>query len=186
MSLDPKRLAAVFFIPHQRTKASLMELLEKADATQISPATDNTQMVDCVWAGWNCKGYAEDLSDYRVLYIYFWQSDFLANLGDNIKPIEQDGLYKLVKTFESTCTKLVPEVAFIITHLWQANIDFVRNRERMIRTKDTEGLLSEYFGALYIEDEICKFITRDLQNRDTLKTNSGVIIFAGKDDSRWF
>ena len=186
MELDPKRLTAIFFISGNRGKASLMHLLQQAGATQISLSDDGTEMADCFWATWSCKGYISDLPNHKSLHIYFWQSDFLENLDDVVKPVEQDSLSNLIEAFESACNILLPEAALIATHVWQVSLDLIHRYELMISVRDIEALLKEHFGLLYLENKASTNAVTSLDDRDILKTGSGLMIFAGDGSSRWF
>lgn len=185
MDVDSKRLAAVFFLTGDHAQAPLRESLTIAGAVHISAPAPVTQLVDCQWAGWQCQGYVDTREAYRVLYIFFWQSDFLDDLDEDAKPLDQDGLQALIRAFRGACDALTPLTAVILTHLWQADIDAARRLEPVVLSKDVNTLIEEHFGALYLDDQARQYITTAYDERDVIKTQSGIIIFAGQGEDRW-
>ena len=194
MSLETKRLAAVFFIPRQGGEMQSKKLLEIAGATNISivPATlsDRSGLVNCQWAGMACKAYLDELSYHHLLEIYFWQSDFLELLSEKEEPIplDADEALPLAQAFKHSCEALSSEVAFLLTHLDQAKHDFILSREWMVLAKEANGLADERFGLLYLNEEVSEYWTshslRD--DRDSLPISKGKLVFAGRGSSRWF
>lgn len=194
MSLETKRLAAVFFIPLQGEEMPIKNLLEIAGATDISivPSTlsDRSELVDCRWAGMSCKVYLDELPYHQLLEIYFWQLDFLALLPENNAsvPLNKDRAFPIAQAFKRACEDLAPEVAFLVTHMDQAQRDFILSREWMILAKEANGLADEHFGLLYLNEEVSKYWTphpsRD--DRDSLPISSGKLVFAGRGSSRWW
>jgi hypothetical protein len=192
MSVEQKRLAGVFFIPRGRD-LSIEELLRKAGAEDISApsvSSDPSGLLDCKWAGMYCKASLDSLSKHQVLQIYFWQSSFLALLNEESAdiPLERDGALPLALSFRDACEALSPEVAFLVTHQWQANRDVVLSREWKVLTKDANELANERFGLLYLDEDIGQYWTYipRLDNRDSLPVSKGLLVFAGQGSSRWY
>jgi hypothetical protein len=194
MSLEPKRLAAAFFIPRQGDDLPIEKLLEMAGASNISifsaTLSDGSGLVDCRWAGMSCQSYLDELPYHQLLEIYFWQSDFLELLSEEDDPIalDADEALPLAQAFKHSCEALSPEVAFLVTHLDQAQRDFILSREWMVLAKEANGLADERFGLLFLNEEVSKYwISHPLRDdRDSLPISSGKLVFAGRGSSRWF
>jgi hypothetical protein len=193
MNTEPKLLAALFFIPRQSEKLSIKPLLQTAAATDISLISvipsDRSGLVDCTWAGMACKAYLDQLSYHHLLQIYFWQSQFLELLPEEeVVPLNQDPSFSLAQAFKSACEALDPDVAFIATHLDQAQRDFILEQEWIVLAQEANRLADTRFGLLYLNGEVSQYWTshplRD--DRDSLPISSGKLVFANRGASRWF
>ena len=188
MSVEPKRLAAAFFLPRGERDLTLEELLRAAGVTpsaagRPTPDYDPSGLIDCLWAGLTCRAGVFNLEYHQLFVIYFWQSSFLEMLGG---PSDADSL---VAAFRDACEALAPEVAFIVTHLDQADIDWILDREAAVLSKDANLLAGERVGLLYLNEEVSSYWTPNpvRDDRDSVPVASGRMVFAGRGDfSRWF
>jgi len=183
VSVEPKRLAAIFFVPRMVQDPTIAQLLEWAGATDIRPpATDDrSRFYDCHWAAMACKAYLDNQLYHHVLQIYFFQSEFFDL-------IEEHGGDAVVQAFTRTCEALKPDAAFFATHLDQAQRDRILSLEPLVLGKDANGLSDQRFGLLYLDRRIGQHLDHHplRDDRDTIQTASGELFFAGRGDARWF
>lgn len=185
MSVDPKRLAAVFFIPRTSGDMPLERLLHIAGASEVGLTAvicDSSGLVDCLWAGLYCKGFADNLPQHQVLQIYFWQSSFLELAA------QKDNAYPLALAFRDACEALSPDVAFIVTHLDQAQHEWILTKEALVLNKDANALADERLGLLYFNKEIIQHWSHSSlwTDREDVPVNSGRLVFSGLSSTRWF
>ncbi|MCP2728754.1 hypothetical protein [Limnofasciculus baicalensis] len=103
-------------------------------------------------------------------------------------PITSDPTLPIALVFKQACENLLPEAAFIATHIYDSELDWILDREWMILAKDATALADERFGLLYLNEEISQYWIHHPQRdeRDNLPVASGKLVFAGRDDLRWF
>ncbi len=193
MSMEPQHLAAAFFGPRHGPDRSLADLLQRAGATDCVPWTPapGQEWLGCRWAGLSCHAYVVDRPAYQVLVIRFWQSDFLALLpAEDPLALAADPTLPLAEAFRAACVALVPVAAFLVTHLDQADPDWLMGREPAITAGDADDLLNEGLGLLYLSAALQRQLSNapDPAKYDTLPVADGLLVFAGSGDaySRWF
>jgi hypothetical protein len=107
---------------------------------------------------------------------------------DSLIPLEEDPTMQIALTFKVACETLLPEVAFIPTHVYDSELKWILDREWMVLAMDATTLASERFGLLYLNEEISSMWVHEplLDGRDSLPINNGLLIFAGRGRLRWF
>jgi hypothetical protein len=194
LSIEPKRLAAVFFISRCGAPANLEEALHLAGASSVvvNAVGSDTPFVEarCEWAGMTCVARMHALLQHDVLEIRFWQSDFLAHLDERREPVplEVDGALSVALTFREACESLQPTFAFLVTHLSDATTESILSREVLILVNDANALADARLGLLYLGPEIAQQWTPNpvRDDRDSLPVSSGRLVFAGRGWGRWF
>ncbi len=152
----------------------------------------------CQWAGLiDCLAFLHERSYHQLLIIRFSQSQFLSLLPpeadlppgeDHFVGLEVDPSLSVALTFKQACEALLPEVAFIATHIYDCEYNWVLEREWMVLAKDATALADEGFGLLYLNEEISQNWMNHPQrdDRDSLPVASGRLVFAGRGVMRWF
>ncbi|HYO72954.1 MAG TPA: hypothetical protein VEU33_43530 [Archangium sp.] len=125
-----------------------------------------------------------------MLILYFRQGDFLEMMTEEEGPIplEKDGALPLAQAFARACESLSPDVAFIVTHLDQASLEWIESRAQWVESGDADQLANERIGLLYLSEEMSRHWTSDpiLDNRDEMHVKKGRLLFSGRDSSRWW
>jgi hypothetical protein len=193
--MSDRLLAAVFFIAKKEEQFTIEELLDFAQAKDVytSPPSEFKpwNSVHCEWAGLiDCWAYLHELPYHQLLIIYFRQSGLLRLLPpeDSLVPLEDDPTMQIALTFKVACETLLPEVAFIPTHLYDSELKWILDREWMVLAMDATALADERFGLLYLNEEISlNWIHHPLRDdRDSLSINNGLLVFASRGSLRWF
>ena len=193
MSLVSDRLlAAVFFIPkkNQPQNQSIEVLLEKAGATNIK--YDEGWFWDCQWAGMPCQSYTyNELISHQLFIIEFMQSVFLgrgkySEQEDNL-PLEKDGNLELALAFRDACEVLQPEVAYVATHTYYAELEWILKNVQRIESYNAIKIAGEA-GLLYMRGILadCLVDPPPEDAPDTMPVKEGVLIFGGRGSDRWW
>ena len=193
MSLVSDRLlAAAFFIPkeNQPQNQSTEVLLEKAGASDIK--YDEGWLWDCQWAGMPCQAYSyNELISHQLFVIEFMQSVFLGrgkySEQENNLPIEKDGNLHLAIAFRDACETLLPEVAYIATHTYYAELEWVLKNVQRIESYNAIEIAQEA-GLLYMRGIIadCLVDPPPEDAPDTMPVKEGVLMFNGQGSDRWW
>ena len=199
--MSTRYLGAVFFIPQKEKSFSLVTLLKKAQATDIeTPETDienesnnASEYLKALYCNWgpfiDCRGYCEKLDSYLLLVIWFSQSQFLRNLPleDLDLPVEEDPNLELALTFRDACEEILPEVAYIITHLDRAEWEKIIKIQDKIQSLDADFIADEG-GLTYLSGLIADILTPlpPEYERDSLPVKNGKLVFSSRGHSRWF
>ncbi len=137
-------------------------------------------------------GYLVLRPAYGVLLIRFWQADFLALLPADVDPLplSADPTLPLAETFRAACEALAPIAAFIVTHLDQADPEWLLAREPAVAAGDAASLLAAQVGLLYLSTALQRRLScaPEPDRYDTLPVTAGLLVFAGSGDpfARWF
>jgi hypothetical protein len=192
--MSERRLAAVFFISRSQPLIPFELLLERAKATGIVLRKERSISINdsaiCQWAGLiDCQACLHERPHYRILEIKFWQSQFLELRRSGIHSIslEVDPALEVATTFKHACENLLPEVAFIVTHTYEAESEWILKKEQLVLEMNATALADERFGLLYLNEQIGQlWIDNPLRdNRDNLPIDHGRLVFAGRGNSRW-
>jgi hypothetical protein len=178
-------LAAAFFIARPgEPSPSEAELLARAGFVPDDGAEEGSGR----WAGMRCWASIESLPDHLVLLLRFRQSELLESVGDVEEevPLEADGALELALRFGAACDALEPDAALVVTHLHQAEREWVLGREWMVLAKDAHSLLAEGVGLSYLHGSWPALATLELSGRDRLPSATGVLVFAGRGAARWW
>jgi hypothetical protein len=193
MSSEPDQLAAVFFVPRNGSDQPLPLLLRAAGASASGPALPHgAQRMPCRWAGLPAHGYLVMRPAYQALLIRFGQADFLTLLPADADPLPlpADPTLPLAATFRAACETLAPTAAFIVTHLDQADPEWLLAREPAVVAGDADSLLAAQVGLLYLSATLQRRLSREPapDRYDTLPVTAGLLVFAGSGDpyARWF
>ena len=188
--MTTKYLAAVFFIPKESKNASesMESLLKKAGATKIAPPRKDDWAWYCHWAGMICDALIyNELKSHQLLIIYFSQNQFLDGIPDEDSdlPLEKDGNLHLALAFRDACEALEPEVAYIATHTYYAELEWIlKNVQRIESYSAIE--IAEEAGLLYMRGIIadCLVAPPPEDTPDTIPVKEGVLIFGGQGSDR--
>ena len=187
-------LAAVFFIPHKEENTSLEALLKKARAFNIEKELNNLSLTKkwlyCQWGGFtDCRAYIEKLDSYLLLIIWFSQSQFFKKIPvkNSELSLEKDPNLKLAITFRDACEEILPEVAYVITHLDRAELDKIIKIKNKIEEFDADFIADEG-GLTYLSELIAELLTPlpPEYERDSLPVKKGKLVFSSRGNSRWF
>lgn len=174
-----KKLATSFFYSKNRplTPSAIWE------ACGIQEPENGGNTAFGIWGELTCEFHLLDTSDHLVLFIQFWQSEFLNKLitmEENKDDVKQ---MPLIQAFIETVGRTKPEVAFIATHLHQASSEYSLAMEGAILSKDAYSLSEERFGLLYLDENIGQIQTSisTLDSRaEILHANRYKFVFAGE------
>ncbi|KST65685.1 hypothetical protein [Mastigocoleus testarum] len=198
--MSTRYLAAVFFIS-QEENISLETLLEKVQATDIgnphsdveNESSNSSESLKALYCNWSyftgCIAWLKKLDYYLLLVIWFSQSQFLRKLPleDLDLPVEEDPNLELALTFRDACEEILPEVAYIITHLDRAEWEEIVKIENKI-----QGLYADFIanqgGLTYLSGLIADVLTPRPQEyeRDNLPVKNGKLVFSSRGSYRWF
>ena len=185
-------LAAIFFIPKEaeNTDLAIEVLLTKAKATHIKPSPYVKSWWDCQWAGISCEAYLHnEISTHQLLVIQFLQSVFLEGISTEKKHLllEEDGNLHIALTFRNACEALKPEVAYIATHLYYAEFEWILKNISRIESYDANRIAEEA-GLLYMRGIIADCLTDPPPEYapDTMPVKEGVLVFGGQGSKRWW
>jgi hypothetical protein len=200
MITGEKLLAAAFFIPHRDRAVTLDELATTAgcEPYPAPPRVDGLRVGR--WAGLSARFRLISLPYHWVLVVYFLESEFHGIRVDDLSndefdrrrgadvPLDQDGSRILAFAFRDACNRLAPDAAFIVTHLWQAELQHLLGIEWMVLGHDGNSLVSEGFGLLYLGPEAKANLSLHLPepDRETMPVERGCLIFAGRGWNRWW
>lgn len=197
---NKRELAAAFFIPKEKNNyEDIKFMLTKTKATNITnikllPEKEGNGMwADCLWAGMSGHAFLDkNISSYQLFIIYFSQRDFLRrgeySQQDKNLPLEKDGNLELALTFRDACEALEPEVAYIATHTYYAEFDWILKTIDKIETYDADDIADEA-GLVYFNNEILIDLITERppgEERDTLPVNKGKLLFGGRGSKRWW
>ena len=193
MSLVSDRLlAAAFFISkeNQPQNQPIEVLLEKVGASKINPPSENDWAWYCNWAGMNCDAVIHnELSSHQLLIIYFSQSRFLDGIPDENSdlPLEKDGNLHIAIAFRDACETLKPEVAYIATHTYDAELDSIMKNADKIESYNANEIADDA-GLLYLRGIIADCLTDPPPEYapDTMPVSEGVLVFGGRGSKRWW
>jgi hypothetical protein len=187
MSFSPKRLAAIFYLPLDAASRGLFQLATEAGATKIRAIANDDGTLDCSWGGLDAKAGLIPSNFYCILVISFWQSKFLQLVTED-ESAEAKNESFFLQNFQKACKSLIPEFAFIATHLDQATQDWIVGQEWSVLNHAANQLASQGLGLLYFSPEMNDHWTPSSkqEDREILTMSTGRFIFAGRGQSRWF
>jgi hypothetical protein len=188
MSVQPKRLAAVFYLPLGAIRGDPTELAAEAGGSDIKQASDADGIVDCLWAGLLSESRLIRSSFFGVLLISFWQSDFLQLIESGCEETKADGASAVADAFRKACVVLRPAFAFVATRVDQATEEWVVGNEWSVLNHEANRLATQGLGLIYFSPEMDDhWVPRSSQeDRDSLPSSSGRLMFASRGTSRWF
>src|SRR5262249_54440442 len=147
MASIAKHLVAVFYLPKKSAEIKIREVLEAIDASSIAESSNfpGTQAT-CWWTNMSCLSYLTSLQFHHALEMWFPHSDFMRfrdftktqNVLNSLTP--QKNAENLAISFRNACEVLLPDVAFIITHPWQASREVIYSTEWMVLAKAANAL----------------------------------------------
>jgi hypothetical protein len=180
--MSDKWLAAAFYLPSGDRKADLPDFVRVAGAVTLPPLSPDSRRggVDVAWAGLAGWAYLDTLPSHHVLTIFFRQSQFLDLI--DVEPSR----HPLALAFRQACVALHPDVAFVVTHLDQAERDNVLSYEWLVIDRDADALLRQHFGLLYLDRAVADRSTVTIDGRDTMPVDGGFLVFSASRERRWF
>jgi hypothetical protein len=142
--MSDKWLAATFYLPRGDQQANLYHLVREAGAVELPRSSPHSRRggVDARWAGISGWANLHGLAEHDVLAIYFRESYYLALLD-----VEPDR-HPIAEAFRHACLALRPRVAFVVTHLHQAELKHLLSYEWPAIDGDADVFLREHLGLL--------------------------------------
>jgi hypothetical protein len=188
MSLQPKRLAAVFYLPLGAIRGDLTELAAETGGSDIKQAPDADGVLDFLWAGLSSEARLIRSSFFGILFISFWQSDFLELLESEREESTAGGALIVADAFRKACEVLSPAFAFVATHLDQATEEWVVGLEWSVLNHEANRLATQGLGLVYFSPEMDDHWVpySSQEDRDSLPISSGRLMFASSGKSGWF
>lgn len=179
--MSDKWLSAVFWIPKGEEQSPPDRLLAACGAQLSSLGADDlTGLREVEWAGLFARATIVELPYHKLLKIFIRQTDFLE-----LVEIEPDQ-HPIVRQFCHCCRELGAEVAFVLTHLDQAEPERILDTEWMVLSRDANVLVRERFGLLYLDRSLASEITVPVGDRDRLACGDGMLVFSHAGDKRWY
>ena len=139
-----------------------------------------------------CQAYSyNELISHQLFVIEFMQSVFLGrgkySEQENNLPIEKDGNLHLAIAFRDACETLLPEVAYIATHTYYAELEWVLKNVQRIESYNAIEIAQEA-GLLYMRGIIadCLVDPPPEDAPDTMPVKEGVLMFNGQGSDRWW
>jgi hypothetical protein len=192
MPLGERRLAAVFFIPLTVGERSIEQLGLAAGVADPFTVEWHPIPLHCRWAAMEDSCARLDVLEHHYCFqIYFWLSAFFElrqHRDDPDLPVEQDGAIEVAYAFRDACVRLPAEVGFIVSHLDQANPEYILDQYTDVLGMNADALASTHFGLLYLSEALVYSMNgiARLDGRETIPASSGRLVFSGKGANRWF
>lgn len=194
--MTEKRLAAGVFIPNEDDGRDLDSLARAAGLQErYEPQLDEGGL-EVLYGRWaaidGTRVTVERLDLHTSVQLYFWLSEFFAGLGHRTPrddlPLEQDPVAPRAGVFLAACERLGAEVGILVTHLDQANPDWIRAQYHHVLGMNGAALVTQRYGLLYMHERVARDVPDDgrLDDRDVLRGEHGLLVFAGRGATRWF
>lgn len=135
------------------------------------------------------KTHVMQLDDHTCAIVRFSQYDFLdlTEDGEGGPSLASDPALPFAHLFRETAARVGCEVAFLVTHLHQADSDWLEGRYWMVQARDADSLAAETFGLTHFDDGmVLDWATPRLNERNILPGGPGLTFFAGVGRARWF
>jgi hypothetical protein len=189
MALGERRLAAAFFIPRPDREWSLEQLAQTAGIEDPFIVTSHPYPLHGRWAGMEDSLVRLDILQFHYCFqIYFWLSAFfeLGDKQDN-SDSQQDGTLQVAYKFRDACSHLRAQVAFIVSHLDQAEPDYILDKYTDVLGMSGNALVNAHYGLLYLNQDMMDSLNSGalLSSRDSLQVTNGLLVFSGSGAKRW-
>ena len=129
------------------------------------------------------------LDDHTCAVVRFSQYDFfdLREGCESDVSLASDPALPFAHLFRDTAVQAGCEVAFLATHLHQADQDWLAGRYWMVQVRDATSLAAETFGLTYFDDGmVLDWDAPRLNERNILPGGPGLTFFGGVGWGRWF
>lgn len=177
---DP--VTAAFFVP--RSEATVAELAAQAGVRDAR----GDEVLDGTWAGMRARVGRSRLELHDLVWIQLSQREWLAPRALDAPAelaLADDPNLPQAEAFRDACLALGAEVAVFVTHAAQADLDRIAgDHYRHVLGLDAEALARAFVGLLYLDDRVREGYARP-PDRDTLATDRGLALFAGRGRARW-
>jgi hypothetical protein len=153
----------------------------------VEAATAQWPVAGLVWAR------MDRVHERPLLETYFARSVFI-DAGPAAGDAARDELVPLGAAFSDACAQLPAEVAWLDTAAYYGDEDWVdrhgsgaRNRQlaELVISGSIDALAGERLTLLWLNDDMADLLTVDVDDRDTLPTPKGLLLFGHNDHRRW-
>ena len=180
-----KRGAVVWLLPTEQCERTVTELCSIVQASEPKAGL-HTGELDCRWADMQCIARRLEYAQGVVLELRFWQSDVLEKLVPVGFALEEDPLLPLANGFRDGCERLGVAAAFVRVRLAVDESVVIDNFLRDVEAGHIDALCDEMHAALCVSDQLGPFPFERLAERECMDTPTGMILFAGRDEGRWY
>ena len=189
-----KRAGAFFFLPRPESR-SLVDLASLAgmdDPFHERLAEESGAEVALGWwAGFSSVARLHEYPDYVALEIFFSLMSFIR-LYDGIGrsadlPLDRDPALPVAHTFRDACLRLGAEIGLFTIHPMYAATEWLENEVYpKVRIWDAYALSMDA-GLLYANDDVKYnlYAFPDIDARDHLPVERGMLVFGGRGRRRW-
>jgi hypothetical protein len=137
----------------------------------------------------NVDAHVTRLDDHTCATVRFSQHEFFGLRGDDESTpgLARDPALPFAYFFRDTAVKVGCEVAFLATHLHQADPGWLEGRYWTVQARDVDSLVAEAFGLLYLDNGmVLDWDAPRLNERSILPGGPGLTIFSSAGWYRWF
>lgn len=180
-----KRAAVYWLLPPAIRDLALTELCPMVGASELAVGLRPGEC-DCRWSGMRCIARRRESAGAELLELQFWQSEVLQQLTLGGVSLEEDPLLPMAHSFRDACERLAVDAAFIRVRLSHREPALLETFVRDVAVADINALCDELHAALFVADGLGDFPFERLVERECLDTPSGMILFAGRDEGRWY
>ncbi|MEM7156315.1 MAG: hypothetical protein AAF799_25905 [Myxococcota bacterium] len=180
-----KRGAVVWPLPSKWHHSAVTELCTLVGASTPTAGLHPGEF-DCRWGDMNCIARRLEYGQAPLLEFRFWQSDVLEKLSRGTFSLEADPLFPLACSFRDACEQLEVAAAFVRVRLVQDEASTIEQFVRDAEAGDIDALCDEMHAAVFVSDRLGAFPFERLSERECMDTPSGMILFAGRDEGRWY
>lgn len=166
----------------------------KLAAAFYAPPTDGQALRDALGVtvrGWGPFPSVEVVvthhDDHSCALLWFSHNAFLdLRTGHEDGALRQDPALPFANFFRDAAVRAGCEVAFLATHLHQAEQEWLDGRYWMVLGRDATSLAHEVFGLTYFDDEfVLDWDVPRLDGRNVLPGGPGLTFFGGTGWARW-